>query len=117
MEKVPQIGSTVSLNCQYYTGKVSFSGIVIKPHRWISANEFCLQTNNKEFPVSVINTASIVDMKIIKGSAITIKKFTIKGSKNDEYTVTKSGDHYSCHCIGFKYHSKCKHITEAKTLS
>jgi len=74
MEKVPQIGSTISVNCQYYTGKVSFSGIVIKPPRWLSANEFCLQTGNKEFPVSVINTASIVDMKIIKGSTITYQE-------------------------------------------
>jgi len=117
MKNLPSVGSTITVNCQYYTGAAKFEGVVVNPYRWLSTNEFCLQTGNKEFPVSVINTASIVNMKILKGSAITIKKFTIKGSKNDEYTVTKSGEHYSCHCIGFKYYSKCKHITEAKTLS
>jgi hypothetical protein len=114
MKSLPNIGSTISVNCQYYTGSVKFDGVVVNPYRWLGADEFCLQTDNKTFPVSVINLANVVDLKIVKGSTTTIRKFKVKGSKNDEYIVTLSGEHYSCPCIGFKYHNKCKHITKVK---
>jgi hypothetical protein len=114
MKNLPSVGSTISVNCQYYTGAAKFEGVVVNPYRWLSTNEFCLQTGNKEFPVSVINLTNVVDLKILSGSTISIRKFKVKGSKNDEYIVTLSGDHYSCPCIGFKYHSKCKHITKVK---
>ena len=113
MKSMPVIGSTISINCQYYTGPVSFTGVVVNPYRWLDANEFCLQTDNKAFPVSVINLANVVDLKILKGSATTIRKFKVTGSKGD-YIVTLSNKHLSCSCIGYKYHSKCKHITKVK---
>ena len=114
MTNLPTVGSTISVNCQYYTGAAKFEGVVVNPYRWLSTNEFCLQTGNKEFPVSVINLTNVVDLKILNGSTTSIRKFKVKGSKNDEYIVTLSGSHYSCPCIGFKYHSKCKHITKVK---
>ena len=114
MKSLPNIGSTITVSCQYYTGSVKFDGVVVNPYRWLNANEFCLQTDNKTFPVSIINLANVVDLKIVKGSTTTIRKFKVKGSKNDEYIITLSGEHYSCPCIGFKYHSKCKHITKVK---
>jgi len=116
MKNLPSVGSTITVNCQYITKSSTFTGVVVNPYRWLSATEFCLQTGNKEFPVSVINLANVVDMKILNGSAIKTRKFKVKGSKNDEYLVTLSGNHYSCHCIGFKYHSKCKHITKVKEM-
>lgn len=113
MKSMPVIGSTISVNCQYYTGPVSFTGVVVNPYRWLDANEFCLQTGNKAFPVSVINLANVVDLKILKGSATSIRKFKVSGSKGD-YIVTLSDKHLSCSCIGYKYHNKCKHITKVK---
>jgi hypothetical protein len=114
MKNLPSVGSTVTVNCHFYTGPAKFTGVVINPYRWLNADEFCLQTGNKDFPVSVINLKSIVDLKILKGSTTITRKFKVKGSKNDEYLVTLSGNHYSCHCIGFKYYNKCKHITKVK---
>ena len=114
MKNLPTVGSTISVNCQYYTGAAKFEGVVVNPYRWLSTNEFCLQTGNKEFPVSVINLANVVNMKILNGSASKTRKFKVKGSKGDEYLVTLVNDNYSCHCIGFKYHGKCKHITKVK---
>ena len=113
MKTLPSVGSSVSVDCQFITKSSTFTGVVVKPYRWLSADEFCLQTGTKEFPVSVINLANVVDMKILNGSAIKTRKFKVVGSKG-EYLVTLSGTHYSCHCIGFKYHSKCKHITKVK---
>ena len=113
MKSLPNVGSTITVNCQYYTGPVEFTGVVVNPHRWLEANEFCLQTGNPAFPVSVINLKNVVDLKILKGSTTNIRKFKVTGSKG-EYIVTLSGKHFSCSCIGFKYHSKCKHITKVK---
>jgi hypothetical protein len=113
MKSLPSIGSTISINCQYYTGHASFNGVVVNPYRWLSADEFCLQTGNPDFPISVINLANVVDLKILKGSTTNTRKFKVSGSKGD-YIVTLSGKHYSCSCIGFKYHNKCKHITKVK---
>ena len=114
MKTIPSVGSTITVDCCYITKSSTFTGVVVNPYRWLSADEFCLQTDNKEFPVSVINLANVVDMKILNGSATKTRKFKVKGSKGDEYLVTLSDNHYSCHCIGFKYHSKCKHITSVK---
>jgi hypothetical protein len=114
MTNLPTVGSTISVNCQYYTGAAKFEGVVVNPYRWLNADEFCLQTGNKTFPVSVINLANVVDLKILNGSTTSIRKFKVKGSKNDEYLVTLTDKHYSCSCIGFKYHNKCKHITSVK---
>ena len=113
MKTLPSVGSTVTVDCQYITKSISFTGVVLKPHRWLDANEFCLQTDSKEFPISVINLANVVNLKILKGSTTNTRKFKVSGSKGD-YIVTLSGKHYSCSCIGFKYHNKCKHITKVK---
>ena len=113
MKSLPNVGSTISVNCQYYTGPAEFTGVVIDPYRWLNDGEFCLQTGNPAFPVSVINLKNVVDLKILKGSTTNIRKFKVAGSKG-EYIVTLSGKHYSCSCIGFKYHNKCKHITKVK---
>lgn len=116
MKTIPSVGSTITVDCRYITKSATFTGVVVNPYRWLSADEFCLQTDTKEFPVSVINLANVVDMKILKGSATKTRKFKVKGSKGDEYLVTFVNNNYSCHCIGFKYHSKCKHITKVKEM-
>ena len=113
MKSLPSIGSTVTVNCQYITKSTTFTGVVVNPYRWVSADEFCLQTGNPEFPVSVINLANVVDLKILSGSTTNTRKFKVSGSKG-EYLVTLSNEHFSCSCIGFKYHNKCKHITKVK---
>ena len=38
--------------------------------------------------------------------------WVVKGSKGDEYRVTELNSNYSCTCSGFKFRSKCRHITE-----
>ena len=113
MKSLPSVGSTITVNCQYITKSTTFIGVVVDPYRWLDADEFCLQTGNKEFPVSVINLKNVVDLKILKGSATAIRKFKVAGTKG-EYIVTLSGKHFSCGCIGFKYYNKCKHITKVK---
>lgn len=116
MKTIPTVGSSVEITCRYYTGVANFTGTVIKPYKWLQSEEFCLQTDNKEFPVSVINLKNIVDLKIVNGSTTKSRKFKVTGSKGHVYLITLVNDNYSCHCIGFKYHSKCKHISKVKEM-
>jgi hypothetical protein len=77
MKTLPSIGSTVTVNCQYITKSSTFTGVVVNPYRWLGADEFCLQTSNPDFPISVINLVNVVDLKILKGSTTNIQKVNI----------------------------------------
>ena len=92
---------------------VVFRGKVIKNAKWINADSFSLQTTDVEYPVKIIPAAWVTDIKLISGEVQSIRKFEVSGSKGS-YIVTKSGKHYSCTCIGFKFHAKCKHIQSVK---
>lgn len=39
----------------------------------------------------------------------------VKGSKNQEYVVTRDQNRWSCTCVGFQFHKDCKHIREKKS--
>jgi hypothetical protein len=103
MMNIPNIGSTVAVKTVFR--KNAISGVVIKPFKWLSANEFCLQTGLPEYPISVIHVNNILDLQVISGKVSKIRKFKIR-----EYIVTENQGHFSCSCIGFKYHAKCKHV-------
>jgi len=42
------------------------------------------------------------------------KRWKILGSKDHVYYVEQKEDDFSCTCVGFKYHGKCKHIEQVK---
>jgi hypothetical protein len=47
------------------------------------------------------------DLILVKG------EHKVTGSKGTVYTVTEEpGGVWSCSCVGFKYHSECKHIRQ-----
>ena len=125
MKTIPTIGSEVAVtvrfrNYNYHTSSCQpfndtvFTGVVVKNSKWIGSEYFCVKTDNKNHPVSIININKINDLKILKGNTSNLRKFNVKGDKGHEYMVTLSNGHYACHCIGFQYHSKCKHITKVK---
>jgi len=116
---IPSVGSVVNVTVRYknislfdpspWTDR-KYTGVVVKNAKWVDANSFSLQTNDKEYPVKIINSGYISKIEIVSGNSIGIRRFNVQG-KGGNYVVTKSGKNYSCTCIGFKYHSKCKHIS------
>lgn len=119
--KVPNIGSKIRVtvrhrNYSYYDSSEwrnnTFVGEVVQNDRWVDGSSFCLRTDNPQYPVSIISIKNVVDISIISGKMSNVRKFRVKGT--NEYIVTLSGKHFSCECIGFKYHSKCRHITKVK---
>ena len=44
-------------------------------------------------------------------------RWKILGSKDHVYYVEKNNNDYSCTCVGYKYHGKCKHIEQVKNES
>jgi hypothetical protein len=123
MMKIPSVGSTVSVVVRHKSVSLfatspwdekHYTGVVVKNAKWIDADSFSLQTQDNSYPVKIINSGYVHDIKIISGKSIDVRKFNVK-SKSGTYIVTKSGNNYSCSCVGFKYHSKCKHITAVTT--
>jgi len=41
---------------------------------------------------------------------ITIKTWSVAGSRGDTYTVSLDNDQYSCTCSGFRFRGACRHI-------
>lgn len=119
--KIPNIDSTVEVKTRYlktfFRGDGAYEyftlkGKVVKNEKWVNANSFTVYTGNPKFPKSVISLNTVVDIKLLSGSSLDIRQFKVTGSKT--YTVSLSGNHYSCECIGFKYHAKCRHIEAVK---
>ena len=119
MIKMPNINSVVEVTTRYRTNTffadkngyqyVTTKGKVIVAPKGTSADSFAIQSNR----LSVINIGKVVDIKYLSGDAVDIKTYKVKG-KGGEYQVIRNGQEYSCTCIGFKYHSKCKHIESVK---
>ena len=119
MMNIPSVGSVVEVTTKYrniyYYSKdeyeyKSYKGRIVNNERWVSADSFTIETGNPNYPVSVIPIQRVSDIKIIKGFKVSVRKFKVKGG-HGEYIVTQNSKHFSCTCIGYKYHAKCKHIT------
>lgn len=119
---IPMPNSVVSVTTRYrnilLNSKNDFAyfskkGKVVKSPKWVPADCFCIETGNPNFPLSVININYVTELKILSGGSKSVRKFKVKGPKG-EHIVALSGEHFSCDCIGFKYHAKCKHVTAVK---
>jgi ribose 5-phosphate isomerase len=119
MIKMPNINSVVEVTTRYRTNTFfadkngyqyfTTKGKVIVAPKGSSADSFAIQSNR----LAVINLGKVIDIKFLSGDSVDIQSYIVKG-KGGQYQVIRNGQEYSCTCIGFKYHSKCKHITEIK---
>jgi len=91
-----------------------YEGTVVKPYPWLSASEIALATANPNFPISVINLASVDGVELIAGQLSTVdaqnRSITVDGSRGKQYTVTRAGAKITCTCEGFTFRKSCKHL-------
>lgn len=122
MVNIPTINSVVELsfkvrNYFYFDNSdhsvIKVTGVIIANDKWNGADNVTIQTTDKEYPKKIINIKNVIDINIISGGTTSIRRFKIVNN-GKEYTVVKNESHFSCSCIGFKYHAKCKHIEAVK---
>lgn len=115
-----QVGQTVELKVKGQDNRLNgdgtrintFKGKVQMRCHYDPPNTIRLFTGNKNFPVSVIRLANIVEVsgkKFSFGSADT-QEWKVAGSKGAMYTVTRTGSTYHCTCPGFGFRHHCKHV-------
>jgi hypothetical protein len=93
-----------------------YEGTVLPPWKHDDPYSFNL-TGTKEFPERNISLKNVIKLQVLSGGAavkklkkdLTVKTFKVE-SKNHVYLVIKKDMNYSCTCIGYQYHKKCKHI-------
>ena len=126
----PQVGSQITVTTYYekagYSPLVPKShtkvGVVVKSASYDEPDSFRLATDNKYYPISVVSLDSVVSLEYADGTKgamedkkiVTVSAWEVPSSKNGSYTVTRSGSHYSCSCVGFQYRKSCKHVLQIK---
>jgi hypothetical protein len=121
----PEVGSEIEITTNtpnptlpnalpnYYRGKV------VTPFKWINEYDFCLSTNDRSFPVRVVDIRHVTQMKFVDGSAAVqteytpvpkIESWTVEGSKDNVYIVTRDNGKWSCDCVAGKFNRHCKHV-------
>lgn len=86
--------------------------------KWIRPDQLGLSTGNPEWPVRVIARKNILSInnQPVEQTTSSVKTFTVKGSKGDEYLVTIGAGKADCTCSGFQFRRTCKHIKEAENV-
>ena len=94
---------------------LTYRGQVVSPYKWLDDRQFCI-TGDKDWPIRVIHSRRIDDLKVITGTVhkinTDVETFRVQGSRGNSYTVTKSARGWSCTCPGFEFRRNCRHIAE-----
>lgn len=122
----PEVGAVVEVttafpNINYFTRKEhprdysTFKGKVLPSNYWDAPNTFKVTTGDPSWPVAVIPLPRVTDLKVLEGKLSKkildeVKTLVVQGSKGKSYTVTKTGNKYSCTCPGFTFRRACKHL-------
>jgi len=95
----------------------SLVGIVIPTPKWMQVHAALSILNEQTKAQNHIASHLIISIGGVKVKQPTVtpdKVFTVISSKTGEpYTVRQDGrtKKWSCTCIGFQFHKKCRHVT------
>ena len=124
----PAVGSKVRITTRYKNHvlynrepfvEFHYEGTVGSSHRFLDTNSFVLNTpTTPEFTRREISLSSVIDLVYLDGTHATLENnsdqsWTVKGSKGDVYTVTRTANKLNCSCVGFQFRKKCKHLEVA----
>ena len=81
--------------------------------KWCQPDELAISTGNPDFAFRILkrNTIVSIDGKPVAHQTSSIETKIVKGSKGQEYVVTKGPGGMSCTCTGFQFRKSCKHVT------
>ena len=92
-----------------------FTGVVMRGHKAIGPAQIGLNTGDPQFKMRVIDLDSIVGMEdSIPVPNVSVKTYSIQGSKGNAYTVVHDRSAWSCDCPGFQFRRTCKHVDQAR---
>lgn len=90
-----------------------YAGTIMR-EKWFDSSEIGITTGNPEFPFRRINRSRIVEVNgaTVSHTPIVQKssEIVVKGSKGNNYIVTKHNGKASCTCPGFNFRRSCKHL-------
>ena len=99
---------------------LTLRGVVVLTPKWMksSADLTILNSDTKGFNyIPMHKILSIGGIKVKQPKATADKILNMTSSKTGEvYTVRQDGrtKRWSCTCIGFQFHKKCRHVTKAQ---
>jgi len=120
----PAVGARITVTTRYpnkyYFSKSewddrTYVGTVLADEKWTPDANFRLFTGNPAFPVSMFALGNVHELKYMDGTVArkeaieAANSWVVKGSKGEDYIVTKSNGKCRCTCPGFTFRNKCKH--------
>lgn len=131
--EIPAIGTRVSITTDWsdkimaipWPKTSTIRGVIVESNDWDDKDTVKLMRD----PDTVVPGASresviyfkrILNLEVLeKGDAppppSNVKYFEVTGSKGDLYTVTKTGEKWSCNCQAGNRGITCRHIKEAQS--
>lgn len=98
---------------EYY----EYEGEIVSPKpKWLSDNQFMMDTGTDESVLRVLDKDRIVNGWLMpdQPSSENKKYVKIPGKSGKQYTVTLSEDntYFRCNCTGYGYRRHCSHVEE-----
>ncbi len=126
MIQIPKIGTYVKVTTEHpdififsknKNRKNITIGQIVPNDKFDPIDSFCITTGKPEFPIAVIALRNVVSIEVSKKilkqkiQKTLPKTWKVRSSKKkDYYTVMLDNNFWSCSCIGFQYHRRCKHV-------
>jgi hypothetical protein len=123
----PKVGKviTVSTFHPFFNTRNTYTGTVCDSAKFDDPQSFRLSTGDGQFPLRVISLDVITALSYDDGSKaekadkkkIEVNAWQVKSDsrKGGFYTVTRSGDHFACTCVGYGFRRSCRHVLAIKS--
>lgn len=129
MDKIfakPKVGKVIKVSTfhPFFNIRNKYTGTVCASASYDDPQSFRLSTGDRQFPLRVIALDSVTELSYddgTKGSQTDKKKVEVNAwqvksdsRKGGFYTVTRSGDHFACTCVGYGFRRSCRHVLAIK---
>jgi hypothetical protein len=92
-----------------------FTGVVVRGHKAVGPHQIGLTTDDPRFTMRVIDLDRIVGMEdSLPAPNVSVKTYSIQGSKGNTYTVVHDRSAWTCDCAGFQFRRSCKHVDQLR---